>query len=357
LSSSPSDASGGPEQDPSSSGFAALFMDQLYFFSPGEFVKWNLQSGDACIGRVLSVTQTTLSVSRWEILPVADGVMEAYDLPPVLNDAREIHIIPIPLISSLVFVFKESEILSYDIHYVSGMQHIYCTSNHYDLRLNPQSLTSIIFCSLTKISLELQRVLSNRRENQEVFSSFTLEISNLTWQFIKGNLNVCVAERNKVFTHSVPSGKDLSTTRVKARNTCYLLRVDDRAAISQIVSMFGVSAVVGVRKKPPAVIKKLSDRESYVSSRSGVQRLDVINLVDVSLNDNLPHPTNVTFNARGRKGIDFIYCPKLSSLKMSIRYKQYVVIDAIDKLYDLGIALPRAAAPLTDDELEAMLRP
>ncbi len=73
--------------------------------------------------------------------------------------------------------------------------------------------------------------------------------------------------KKKVFTYSVQSGKDLSTTRVKARNTCYLLRVDDRAAISQFVSMFGVSAVVGVRKKPPAVRKKLLDRESCTKAR------------------------------------------------------------------------------------------
>jgi hypothetical protein len=63
-------------------------MDQLYFiFSPGEFVKWKLQSGDACIGRILSVMQTTLSVSRWEIVPNADGDMETFDVPPVIADA------------------------------------------------------------------------------------------------------------------------------------------------------------------------------------------------------------------------------------------------------------------------------
>jgi hypothetical protein len=108
-----------------------------------------------------------------------------------------------------------------------------------------------------------------------------------------------MAEKDKIFTYSVQCRKDSSTTQVKARNTCYLLRVDDRVAVSQIVSMFGVSAVVGVRKKPMAVTKKLLDGESFVSSRGGVQRLDVINLVDVSLNNNLPRPTKVIFDARG----------------------------------------------------------
>jgi hypothetical protein len=55
-------------------------------------------------------------------------------------------------------------------------------------------------------------------------------------------------------------------------------------------------------------------------------------------------------------GIDFISFLHLNSLKMSVQYKQYVLKDAIDKLHELGIASPQAVAPLTDDELEAMLR-
>jgi hypothetical protein len=70
----------------------------------------------------------------------------------------------------------------------------------------------------------------------------------------------------------------------------------------------------------------------------------------------LIHDISVTFNARGWKGIDFIYFPQQHSLKMSIQYKQYVVKDAMDILYELGIALPRAATPLTDDEVEVMIR-
>jgi hypothetical protein len=85
-------------------------MDQQYFFSPGEFVKWFLPSGDAFIGRIHSVTHTSLSISRWDIVPHADGEMEAFDLPPAIADARDIHIIPIPNISSLVFVFNKSDI-------------------------------------------------------------------------------------------------------------------------------------------------------------------------------------------------------------------------------------------------------
>lgn len=165
-----------------------------------------------------------------------------------------------------------------------------------------------------------------------------------------------MAGKEKTCTYSVQCRKDLSTTRVKAKFTCYLLRVDDRVSISQIISMFGISAVVGVRKKPPAMTKKLLCIDSFVSCRGGVQRLDVINLVDVTLNDDLPRLTKVTFNARGWKGIDLIYFPHLHSLKLTVRYKQYVVSDAMEKLKDIGIGLERGAAPPTDDELEAMIR-
>jgi hypothetical protein len=112
-------------------------------------------------------------------------------------------------------------------------------------------------------------------------------------------LNVDVATKEQVFSYSVPCREDLSLNCVKARLPCYLLRVDNMDAISQFVSMFGVSAVVGVRKRPPKVTKKLPHNECVVRNRGGMQLLDVINLVDVSLNINLPPLHTVTFNARG----------------------------------------------------------
>jgi hypothetical protein len=49
-----------------------------------------------------------------------------------------------------------------------------------------QSLTFIIFDGLSQILVELQRVLCNRRENQECFSSISLQLSELTWRYIVG---------------------------------------------------------------------------------------------------------------------------------------------------------------------------
>jgi hypothetical protein len=80
-------------------------------------------------------------------------------------------------------------------------------------------------------------------------------------------------------------------------------------SISHVVSIFGDSAVVGVRKRPPKVTKKLPDNESAASNHGDTQMLDVIN-VDVSLKRNFPP--------------FYIYFMWLNSLKMSIQCKQYV---------------------------------
>ncbi len=41
---------------------------------------------------------------------------------------------------------------------------------------------------------------------------------------------------------------------------------------------------------------------------------------------------------------------------MSVRYRQYVVKDAMNKLNQLGVSLVRDQRQLTDDELEALIR-
>jgi hypothetical protein len=41
---------------------------------------------------------------------------------------------------------------------------------------------------------------------------------------------------------------------------------------------------------------------------------------------------------------------------MSVRYSCFVVDDAPEKLQDLGIAVPRHGAHLSDEELELLLR-
>jgi len=85
-----------------------------------------------------------------------------------------------------------------------------------------QSVSYIISDSITWISSELQRVLNNRREHQEVFSSFTLQLSCLTWNYLVESLKVPEHVKTKVVTFSMMYNKDLSSLRVKSRRSCLI---------------------------------------------------------------------------------------------------------------------------------------
>ena len=74
----------------------------------------------------------------------------------------------------------------------------------------------------------------------------------------------------------------------------------------------------------------------------------------MSSNNFTRQPRRFSFNARGNKGIDFLFSP----FKVScIRYSHYVVGAALLKLTELGIASPtNNNAPLNADELELLLK-
>jgi hypothetical protein len=65
------------------------------------------------------------------------------------------------------------------------------------------------------------------------------------------------------------------------------------------------------------------------------------------------------FNAEGCKGIDFIYFPEQSSLKITVRYASFVLNEALNKLCDLNITRRQVNngqnRRLTDEELDELL--
>ncbi len=87
-----------------------------------------------------------------------------------------------------------------------------------------------------------------------------------------------------------------------------------------------------------------------------MQLKDVLNLVVVLENAIPPPNATFTFNARGRKGIDFIFLPEQNCLRMTVRYRQFIIESALPKLHELGIALPMERHPLSDEELELLIR-
>ncbi len=166
-------------------------------------------------------------------------------------------------------------------------------------------------------------------------------------------LRVPEVVRDRVCTFSVLSGKDLSTTRVRAKYSCRILRIEDGESIARLIVVFGISAVAGVRKKPPVLSKRVGATQPIVTTRGGLQLLDVINLIDVHVNQYIPPVEEFTLNAQGRKGIDFIYIPEQKSIRISIWYKKYVVKDAVEKIRALGVGSTQDGEPLTDKDLEA----
>ena len=216
-----------------------------------------------------------------------------------------------------------------------------------------QSLTFTIFDGLSRISIELQRVLWNRRENQQFLSSISLQLSELTWRYIVELLLVEEHQAMKVNTFSCLSERDLSTARASVRCPCKVLRVEDREAILCIISLFGISSVVGIWKRHPK-ISRLKQNDTKSSASKGALKTDVINLIDKSKNTPRQR-TRFKFNAEGRKGVALIYFPEQSCLKISVRYISYVLHVALHKLHELRIVIDEHWQALTDEELEELL--
>ncbi len=113
--------------------------------------------------------------------------------------------------------------------------------------------------------------------------------------------------------------------------------------IRKVISISGISAVVGKRKHLPSLmqIRLQQNDNEIVTARVPVQLLDVINIVDITSNAALG-PRNAkckfAFNGNGYKGIDFIYTPEMSSLQISVGNSCLVVQDALVKLNNLGIS-------------------
>jgi hypothetical protein len=233
----------------------------LYSYNPGEFVQYISACGEVHIGRILNVGQHNLTVQRW--LPDPNHRSDDIFFPLCFVESFENQVIPIPSMSSLVLMAKKTDINQFKVRYVHGMTKIICTQQpDVILHHHHQSQTFIIFEGISRISMELQRVLSNRRENQACFSSFNLQLSELTWRFIVDILQVEEHEAVKVNTFSSVSGRDLSTTRVKVRTPCKVLRLEDRVALLRLISFFGISSVVGLRKRPPRVCQLKRDDTS-----------------------------------------------------------------------------------------------
>lgn len=334
-------------------------MDAPYFtFQPGEFVEVadSLGNSNLRIGRISGVHTNSVSVTWWEedvSVPGLDKLL----LPKFLRPTSEGDVIPIPPISSIEFVFHQNMIAAFRVRYVHGMKNVFATAGLLQWYLTCQSISYIIFDCTSRISTALQRVLSNRRINQFSCLSTSVQCSHLAWKYLVEKLDSYVVANTKVCTLSTMRSNDLSMVKVKAKVPCQVIRLEGIDVMKRLIGVLGTSAVVGVRKALPTISKKLDNSDDgFVVARGGVQLKDVINLIDVSSN-NLPARQRFRWNANGRCGIDLVFFPTQCSLRISIRYRNFTVSRAIDKLRELGVGtVDNQGDDLNDEELERLLR-
>ena len=72
----------------------------FYSFNPGEFVQYISPAGDGNIGRILTVSQHTVTIQRRLPDPAYD--IELIFLPSCYDKSVEHQVIPMPNLSSLV---------------------------------------------------------------------------------------------------------------------------------------------------------------------------------------------------------------------------------------------------------------
>jgi len=138
-----------------------------------------------------------------------------YYLPPVLISADELATMTPPAsLASLVFISPVETIRDFSFRYVYGMHNVFCTEMEPGGLIIPslQSLSHIIRESLNRISCELQRVLSKRRQNQSSCSVTNLLISILCWKYLVDVLSLPLILKERPLTGTVSWSKDLSIT-------------------------------------------------------------------------------------------------------------------------------------------------
>jgi hypothetical protein len=98
----------------------------------------------------------------------------------------------------------------------------------------------------------------------------------------------------------------------------FAMRVETMQSLSAAISVFGITAAVGIRKRISGFDRKLGPNDQLMFEQIGIQGSDNINLVDV-LSNNI-HPLNSPFrlNADGYQGIDFFFFPELSNIRISV---------------------------------------
>jgi hypothetical protein len=112
----------------------------------------------------------------------------------------------------------------------------------------------------------------------------------------------------------------------------FAMRVEMMQSLSAAISVFGITAAVGIRKRISGFDRKLGPNDQLMFEQIGIQGSDNINLVDVLSNNIRPLNSPFRLNADGYQGIDFFFYPELGNIKISVRYTPLTTENAKEKL-------------------------
>jgi hypothetical protein len=205
--------------------------------------------------------------------------------------------------------------------------------------------------------MELHKILCNKRQNQSSYSKSNVPTNSIAWMYLRDYLGVHVAHLTTTVTSQVSRSKDMSIIKVKKRIPCVAIRVETVHALMLLISMFGVTAAIGIRKALRGFDGRLGPNDNLLSERIGIQLLDNFNLVDVISNIDRPQrPPGAPFklSGSGYQGIDFIFFPELCCIRITVRYTCFVAQDAEAKLVQLGIVNRSDRRRFTDEELDLL---
>jgi hypothetical protein len=140
-------------------------------FQVGEFVEVQMRSGNHRVGWIFSVTEETLSVTWWTADMTWESNPKSFFLPKILIPSHEMDVIEKLPLSSIILMCNGTEVSNFNVCFIYGMAIMHSTFVDCHLPLSFQSITHIIFHSISQISIELQHKISNKQGNQFTYAS------------------------------------------------------------------------------------------------------------------------------------------------------------------------------------------
>jgi hypothetical protein len=112
-----------------------------------------------------------------------------------------------------------------------------------------QSVSHIIGEGIGRVSFELRKILSNKRQNQSSYSVSNVPTSYLLCIYLRDCLGLAVVQLSTTTTSHVSRSSDMSITHVRNHIIYFAMRVETMQSLSAAISVFGITAAVGIRKK------------------------------------------------------------------------------------------------------------